>query len=69
MDDHRRDVRSRGGELNASAYEHRKRQIDEFLKSGVHQSYPWYVVGPDGITPLTWLRQRLIEATSDRIGR
>ncbi|MFI9636902.1 cutinase family protein [Nocardia sp. NPDC051929] len=51
-------------QLNASAYEQRKRQIDEFLKSGVHQSYPAYAIGPDAATPLTWLRQRLIEATS-----
>ncbi|WP_043726578.1 cutinase family protein [Nocardia asiatica] len=50
-------------QLNASAYEQRKRQIDEFLKSGAHHSYPSYTVGPGGITPLTWLRQRLIEAT------
>ncbi|GAA5094215.1 cutinase family protein [Nocardia iowensis] len=49
-------------QLNNSAYEERKRQIDDFLKSGIHQSYPGYAVG-GGATPLTWLRQRLIEAT------
>ncbi|WP_067464493.1 cutinase family protein [Nocardia amamiensis] len=50
-------------QLNASAYEERKRQVDDFLKSGAHQSYPLYTVGPGGATSLTWLRQRLIEAT------
>ncbi|MEU2178228.1 cutinase family protein [Nocardia sp. NPDC019219] len=50
-------------QLNASAYEQRKRQIDDFLRSGIHQSYPSYAIGPDAATPLTWLRQRLIEAT------
>ncbi|CAM4494979.1 cutinase family protein [Nocardia ninae] len=49
-------------QLNNSAYEERKRQVDDFLKSGIHQSYPGYAVG-GGATPLTWLRQRLIEAT------
>lgn len=51
-------------QLNASAYEQRKQQIDEFLRSGIHQSYPSYAIGPDAVTPLTWLRQRLIEAAS-----
>jgi hypothetical protein len=37
--------------------------MDDFLKSGAHQSYPAYVVDPAGATALTWLRQRLIEAT------
>ncbi|MFD6157102.1 cutinase family protein [Nocardia sp. NPDC060256] len=49
-------------QLNNSAYEERKRQVDDFLKSGIHQSYPGYAVG-GGATPLTWLRQRLIEAS------
>lgn len=49
-------------QLNNDAYEQRKQQVDDFLKSGVHQSYPWYTVGAGGATPLTWLRQRLIEA-------
>ncbi|MET7769424.1 cutinase family protein [Nocardia sp. NPDC005366] len=49
-------------QLNGSAYEQRKQQVDNFLKSGAHQSYPSYNVGPDGVTPMTWLRQRLIEA-------
>ncbi|MEU7143669.1 cutinase family protein [Nocardia sp. NPDC046473] len=49
-------------QLNNSAYEERKRQVDDFLKSGIHQSYPGYAIG-GGATPLTWLRQRLIEAS------
>ncbi|MCX0275453.1 cutinase family protein [Nocardia zapadnayensis] len=51
-------------EFDASAYEQRRKQIDDFLKSGAHQSYPAYVVDPAGATALTWLRQRLIEATN-----
>ncbi|MEU2038571.1 cutinase family protein [Nocardia niwae] len=50
-------------QLNVSAYEQRKRQIDDFLSSGIHQSYPTYAIGPGAVTPLTWLRQRLIEVT------
>ncbi|WP_405183008.1 cutinase family protein [Nocardia sp. NBC_01377] len=49
-------------QLNGSAYEQRKQQVDNFLKSGAHQAYPSYAVDPGGATPLTWLRQRLIEA-------
>lgn len=49
-------------QLNNSAYEQRKRQVDDFLKSGIHQSYPHYAIG-GGSTPLTWLRQRLIDAS------
>ncbi|AFU03024.1 cutinase family protein [Nocardia brasiliensis] len=49
-------------QLNNSAYEERKQQIDDFLKSGIHQSYPHYAVG-GGDTPLTWLRERLIEVS------
>jgi hypothetical protein len=49
-------------QLNNSAYEQRKQQIDEFVKSGIHQSYPRYAIGPGGATPLTWLHQQLIDA-------
>ncbi|MFG1796316.1 cutinase family protein [Nocardia sp. NPDC049149] len=49
-------------QLNNSAYEERKKQVDDFLKSGIHQSYPWYSVG-GGATALTWLRKRLIEVS------
>ncbi|MFF0488415.1 cutinase family protein [Nocardia sp. NPDC004068] len=49
-------------QLNANAYEERQHQIDQFLQSGVHQSYPGYIVAPGNLTPLTWLRQRLIDA-------
>lgn len=38
-------------QLNNSAYEQRKQQIDDFLKSGIHQSYPQYTIGPGGTTP------------------
>lgn len=51
-----------GDQLNAAAYESRRRQVDEFLKSQIHHSYPSYVIAPGGVTPLTWLRDRLIEA-------
>lgn len=50
-------------DLDAAAYEQRRLQINQFLSSGVHQSYPFYPVGPHGTTALTWLRQRLVEAT------
>ncbi|WP_084654090.1 cutinase family protein [Nocardia altamirensis] len=50
-------------QLNNSAYEERKKQVDDFLKSGIHQSYPWYSVG-GGATALTWLRKRLIEVSN-----
>ncbi|WP_040834269.1 cutinase family protein [Nocardia brevicatena] len=60
------DVLSAGGlgllhdQLNGTAYEERKKQIDDFIKSGIHQSYPSYQVG-GGVTPLTWLRRQLID--------
>ncbi|MCP2298710.1 Cutinase [Nocardia amikacinitolerans] len=47
-------------QLNNSAYEERKKQIDDFLASGAHQCYPTYRVAAGGATPLTWLRQRLV---------
>ncbi|MFD4407793.1 cutinase family protein [Nocardia sp. NPDC058499] len=46
-------------QLNGAAYEERKQQIDDFVKSGIHQSYPSYRVA-GGATALTWLRQQLI---------
>ena len=49
-------------QLTAAGYEQRKQQIDDFLKSGIHQSYPRYVIDPSRATPLTWLRQQLINA-------
>ncbi|MBF6357651.1 cutinase family protein [Nocardia higoensis] len=45
-------------QLNNSAYEQRKRQIDNFLSSGAHQSYPYYRVA-GGETVIGWLRGRL----------
>ncbi|RDI49921.1 cutinase family protein [Nocardia mexicana] len=51
-----------GDQLNTSAYDERKQQIDDFVKSGIHQSYPGYVVAAGGATSLTWLRQQLINA-------
>ncbi|WP_040789643.1 cutinase family protein [Nocardia paucivorans] len=59
------DVLAAGGlgllhdQLNGAAYEERKKQIDDFIKSGIHQSYPSYQVG-GGTTPLTWLRRQLM---------
>ncbi|MEV5650956.1 cutinase family protein [Nocardia sp. NPDC052254] len=53
------------GQLDARAVEQRRAQIEDFLKSGIHQSYPGYEVGPDGQTPLSWLRQCLIESADD----
>ncbi|WP_280269316.1 cutinase family protein [Nocardia wallacei] len=52
-----------GDQLNASAYDQRKQQIDDFVKSGIHQSYPGYVIGAGGATPVTFLRQQLINST------
>ncbi|MGW5516554.1 cutinase family protein [Nocardia africana] len=49
------------GQLDANAVDERKAQIAEFVNSGVHQSYPFYVVGPDGETALSWLRRRLVD--------
>ncbi|NUS94959.1 MAG: cutinase, partial [Nocardia sp.] len=43
-------------------YQRRRDQIDDFLKSGAHQSYTFYPVDPAGATALTWLRGRLIAA-------
>ncbi|MBF6537231.1 cutinase family protein [Nocardia farcinica] len=48
-------------QLNAAAYEERRRQVNDFLESGVHQSYPHYRVGRDETTALSWLRRRLLE--------
>lgn len=47
-------------QLNGSAYEERKKQVDDFVKSGIHQSYPHYRVA-GGADVLSWLRQKLIE--------
>ncbi|MEU4314258.1 cutinase family protein [Nocardia sp. NPDC024068] len=48
-------------ELTPSAYQQRRQQIGDFLKSGAHQSYPNYPIDSVGNTPLSWLRQRLLE--------
>ncbi|MCM6775397.1 cutinase family protein [Nocardia sp. CDC159] len=37
------------------ASEQWQRQVQEFLESGAHQSYPHYVVDPNGTTATTWL--------------
>lgn len=50
-------------QFDVSTYEHRRDQIDEFLRSGAHQSYTSYIVDPAGATALTWLRGQLIAAT------
>ncbi|GGL07539.1 hypothetical protein GCM10011588_22510 [Nocardia jinanensis] len=47
-------------QLNGSAYEERKKQVDDFVKSGIHQSYPHYQVA-GGATALSWLRRKLTE--------
>ncbi|WP_054813714.1 cutinase family protein [Nocardia arizonensis] len=47
-------------QLNNAAYEQRRRQVDDFIKSGIHQSYPSYQVG-GGATPISWLRRHLID--------
>jgi len=58
------DVLAAGGigllhdQLNNSAYEERRHQIDDFLASGAHQSYPQYRVA-GGDTAIGWLRGRL----------
>nr|WP_221333361.1 cutinase family protein [Nocardia transvalensis] len=52
-------------QLGGAAYEERARQLDDFLKSGVHQSYPEYVVGPGAMTPFTWLRRKLLEGAEE----
>ncbi len=49
-------------QLNSNAYDERRQQVDDFLKSGIHQSYAGYAVAPGGVTALGWLRQRLIQA-------
>lgn len=60
------DVLAAGGlgllhdQLNGTAYEERKKQVDDFVKSGIHQSYPSYQVA-GGVTTLSWLRQKLVE--------
>lgn len=46
-------------QMNSRAVEQRRTQINRFMASGVHQSYPHYSVG-GGQTPLSWLRSRLI---------
>ncbi len=49
-------------QITNSEYNQRKKQIDDFLKSGIHQSYPRYGVDSNGDTALTWLHQRLAGA-------
>ncbi|MBU3062204.1 cutinase family protein [Nocardia sp. NEAU-G5] len=48
-------------QITSQEYNQRKKQVDDFLKSGIHQSYPRYAVDPGGNTALTWLHQRLID--------
>jgi len=49
-------------QITQQEYNQRKNQVDDFLKSGIHQSYPRYAVDSYGETALTWLHRRLIEA-------
>ncbi|MFF3572608.1 cutinase family protein [Nocardia jiangxiensis] len=49
-------------QITNAEYNQRKKQIDDFLKSGIHQSYPRYGVDSSGATALSWLHQRLIAA-------
>jgi hypothetical protein len=49
-------------QITTSEYDQRKKQIDDFLKSGIHQSYPRYAVDANGDTALTWLHQRVAAA-------
>ncbi|WP_216901945.1 cutinase family protein [Nocardia alni] len=46
-------------QINRQEYDQRRKQINDFLKSGIHQSYPRYVVDSNGDTALTWLHDRL----------
>ncbi|AYF79661.1 cutinase family protein [Nocardia yunnanensis] len=40
-------------------------QVQEFLASGVHQSYPGYVVDANGTTATAWLRNWLSDAATE----
>jgi hypothetical protein len=51
-------------QITSQEYNQRRKQIDDFLKSGIHQSYPHYAVGSSDDTALTWLHERLIEAAN-----
>ncbi|MGV9663921.1 cutinase family protein [Nocardia niigatensis] len=41
------------------------RQVQDFLASGVHQSYPRYVVDANGTTATTWLRNWLADTARE----
>lgn len=41
------------------------RQVQEFLRSGAHQSYPHYVVDAHGTTATTWLHNWLVDVASE----
>ncbi|MFI6867041.1 cutinase family protein [Nocardia sp. NPDC050406] len=42
------------------------RQVEEFLRSGAHQSYPSYVVDANGTTATRWLHNWLVDIASER---
>lgn len=42
------------------------RQVQDFLASGVHQSYPHYVVDADGTTATTWLHNWLADTADQK---
>lgn len=42
------------------------RQVQEFLKSGAHQSYPRYVVDDNGTTATAWLHNWLVDVAEHR---
>ncbi|MTE16155.1 cutinase family protein [Nocardia sp. CT2-14] len=41
------------------------RQVQDFLASGIHQSYPYYVVDANGTTATAWLRNWLSDAARE----
>lgn len=47
------------GQFAPPALQQRRTQIEQFLSSGVHQSYSTYVVDSRGATAVSWLRDAL----------
>lgn len=41
------------------------KQVQDFLKSGIHQSYPRYIVDPNGATATGWLHNWLADAANE----
>ncbi|SNT24901.1 cutinase family protein [Rhodococcoides kyotonense] len=52
------------GQLSDQANEQRRREIDAFYRSGIHQEYGSYAVDANGTSATTWLANYLVAASN-----